>query len=474
MTRSSKRGIPFGPQFSPEQTPLPELLEILSRERGDYHRLRSAIELAFFSMGSATPYNRSKKADNTTLALRDYGILEEDKASLTAFGQRLVDLRYDLSQLYSEFGRHVLLNLNGLALVRTIQDLIASGKDVSLTTLPKALNARGLHVPPTATHISAMKGWLRLAGVFEGGKNAYAVNALRLKQLLGGLSEEDIDQLSDLNDVQRAFLRALARFPTDQWSRSNDVARLAETLYGVQFPWKSIASTVLEDCQNAGYLEYAKTTRGRGAKPHLVRPTPKFAADILEPLLTSYSDKVGSRLRELLRTPVAKIAQDLDSQSKHVKGKALELLALHLIFSLDLEFVDWRKRSKDTAGAEVDILVESARLTFCRWQIQCKNAKATLEDVAKEVGLAYHLNSNVVLVLSTRRVSQEALAFAESIMRKSNLQVVVLHEPHLRRIVASPAEVANVLIEHSRRTMDIKRLSMPEPTAEDRHATKQD
>jgi site-specific DNA-methyltransferase (cytosine-N4-specific) len=129
------------------------------------------------------------------------------------------------------------------------------------------------------------------------------------------------------------------------------------------------------------------------------------------------------------------------------------------MFNLDLEFVAWRKRGRETAGAEVDVIVEGARLTFSRWQIQCKNGKATLEDVAKEVGLAYHLISNVVLVLSTSRVSADAFAYADSIMRKSNLQVIVLHQPDLQRILSSPSEVAALVVEQSRRAMEVKRLS---------------
>jgi len=200
--------------------------------RGDYERLRAAIRKAFFATGSASAYNKDKKADNTTLALRDYGILEEDKATLTTLGKRLASLRKDPGRLYPEFARHILLALNGLVFVRTIQDMIAAGKEVTLTSLPKALRARGINVPPTATHLSALKGWLRLAGIFEEGRGSYAVNDQRLQQLLGGPSSQDLDALSDLNDTQRAFLRALARFPSNQWSKSNEVAQLAETLHG--------------------------------------------------------------------------------------------------------------------------------------------------------------------------------------------------------------------------------------------------
>jgi len=182
-------------------------------------------------------------------------------------------LKDDADRLYTEFARHILLELNGLVFVRTVQDLLAAGKEVTLNSLPKALKARGIRVPATGTHLSAIKGWLRAAGVFEAGRASYAVNDQRVEQLLGGLSSQDLDALTDLNDIQRAFLRSLARFPSNQWSRSNEVAQLAEALYGVEFPWKSIASSVLDACKQAGFLDFRKTTGGRGAKPHLVKPT---------------------------------------------------------------------------------------------------------------------------------------------------------------------------------------------------------
>jgi hypothetical protein len=69
--------------------------------------------------------------------------------------------------------------------VRTIQDMIAAGKEVTLTSLPKALRARGINIPPTATHLSALKGWLRLAGLTTGGLLLGLVHALKseLKRL---------------------------------------------------------------------------------------------------------------------------------------------------------------------------------------------------------------------------------------------------------------------------------------------------
>ncbi|MDI7268100.1 MAG: restriction endonuclease, partial [Myxococcota bacterium] len=244
--------------------------------------------------------------------------------------------------------------------------------------------------------------------------------------------------------------------------RSNDVAKLAESLYGVTFPWKSLYSTVLRDIETAGFVTCRKTTSGRGAKPYLVTPTEKFAREIVLPILDGYPDKLGGQLRELRRTPLDQIVRALTAATTHVRGKALEMLALWLMFALDLDFVFWRKRGKETGGAEVDVVVESARLVFSRWQIQCKNGKATLEDVAKEYGLARHLRSNVIMVVTTRRFSSDAKRFADSIMKDTNLQVILLDEADLSLVVASPARLAEVLHAQAEHAMEVKDLHRAE------------
>lgn len=456
--RTGRRDIPFGPQFSPEQTPLPDLLGVLESDAGDYARLVRAIRHRFFEKGSGSSYNKTKKADNTTLALRDYGILDEDKATLTAFGHILVGLRTRPPELYEAFARHILLNKRGLDLVRTIQDLNAADEEITLETLPGALAQRGIHVPATSTHLSAMKGWLRMAGVFVGPRNSYEVDGTKVSHLLGSMKESETEALGDLNPLQRAFLKALARFPKDKPTPSNDVARLAETLYGVTFPWKSIRSSVLDACAEAGLISFTKTTAGRGAKPHLVQPTAKFDAEIVLPLLEVHRAAGRTQLREALRTPLAQVIDDLGHPAKHTSGKALELLALRLMFTLGLEFAGWRKRGRETGGAEVDVIVENASLAFSRWQIQCKIGAATLEDVAKEVGLTAYLLSNVIVVVTARGFTRDTRAYADQVMRHSNLQIVLLDRRHLDEIVKNPARLVDLLAEQARHAMTLKRL----------------
>ncbi len=120
---------------------------------------------------------------------------------------------------------------------------------------------------------------------------------------------------------------------------------------------------------------------------------------------------------------------------------ALEALAFHLTRLLDLEFVSWRLRSRETAGAEVDVLVEGARLIFSRWQIQCKNSpRVSVEHVAKEVGIATAMRTNVIMVVTTGEVPATTRAFAHAVMENTALQIILLHKAHLRRIQESPAE----------------------------------
>ena len=91
------------------------------------------------------------------------------------------------------------------------------------------------------------------------------------------------------------------------------------------------------------------------------------------------------------------------------------LVAMDRITQLiGLEFVQWRLRNDETGGAELDVIMEGANLIFSRWQIQCKNSsQATLEDIAKEIGLAQVIRTNVIMIVTSGRIGDKALAFAE-------------------------------------------------------------
>ena len=109
----------------------------------------------------------------------------------------------------------------------------------------------------------------------------------------------------------------------------------------------------------------------------------------------------------------------------------------------------------------MDLIFESARLVFSRWQIQCKNtAHVSLDDVAKEVGLTHFLKSNAIVMVSTGAIGEEARRYSNKIMADSNLCIIMLDKSDLALIESSPATIVDVFTREARHAMDLKRLEL--------------
>lgn len=454
---SRKSDLPFGSEFSPSQIDLAHVLELAERHGGDWHAFENAVRAAYFEGHPTSAYNRGKLANNTKLGMIAYGIIDRD-ANLTDFGSELSALKDDKPALYQRLAKHILLNLHGMTLVRCIQDMVAAGEVVSLTTLREGLAARGVHYPSGGKHPSMMRLWLAKAGVFVGAR--WQINTHRVEDVLG-LNPDEFAVLADFTPEQRAFLRALANTGTTAPQPANEIVRLATATYGVKFPEKSLPKLVLHALEEAGYITSEKTTTGRGAKPFQVAPTGKLIADVVEPLLEQLKGQTDPKLLALLRTPLADILADLDHRDRHVAGLALEALAFKIMRLLDMTYVATRLRANQTGGAEVDLVFESARLVFSRWQIQCKNtARVALDDVAKEVGLTHFLKSNVIVMVTTGDIGGEARRYANRIMTDSNLAIVMLDGGDLQAISESPATIVRAFEREARYAMNLKKLDI--------------
>ena len=452
---SRKSDLPFGSEFSPSQIDLADAIGLADLHGGDWRSFEHAVRAAWFDGHATTDSNRGKLANNTKLGMIAYGIIERD-ASLTDFGRELLAARTDTSQLYCRLARHVLLKLHGMTLVSCIRDMEAAGESVNLTTLREALGARGVHFPRGGKHPSMMRLWLAKAGVFVGSR--WRVDPFRVKEILG-VGVDEFEVLADLPPMQRAFLRALANTGTEEPQPANEIARLATATYGEKFPEKSLPKLVLNDLEAAGYITAEKTTGGRGAKPFLVAPTQKLIADVVDPLLEQLSQQTDPKLLRLLRRPLADILAEIDDEDRFVAGLALEALAFKIMRLLDMTYVATRLRANQTGGAEVDLIFESARLVFSRWQIQCKNtARVSLDDVAKEVGLTHFLKSNAIVVVTTGEVGPEARRYANRIMADTNLAVVMLEGPDLALISESPARIVRAFEREAGHAMNLKKL----------------
>lgn len=455
---TQKSDLPFGSEFSPSQVDLPTLLDLASVHEGNVEALQSAIQVRFFSAhGGGNEKNRKTLAMNCRLGMKAYGLIDQD-AKLTQFGRDLLAIKDSEQKLYEALARHILLNLKGMALVQCVRDMTAAGEDVNLTSLRDGLAERGIHFPSGGKHPSMMRLWLEKAGVFVG--NRWQIDELRLRTVLG-TDPADFSVLAHLTTEQRAFLQAMVNTGIDDPQPANEIAKLATATYGVRFPEKSLPKLVLNALVDAGYITVTKTTAGRGAKPFLVAPTSKLVDDVVTPLLGQLQDQVDQKLLDLLRKPFSTILEELNSEERYIRGLALEALAFKLMRLLDMGYVATRLRAQATGGAEVDLVFESARLVFSRWQVQCKNTqRVSLEDVAKEVGLKHLLKSNVIVIVSTGDIGPEARRYANKVMADSNLCIVMIDHADLAKIKENPVSIVDAFNREAHHAMTLKKLEL--------------
>lgn len=456
----AKSDIAFSSEFSPSQVDLVDVLNVLQSTAGNSSALLRAVQAKWFP--------KAVVAKNLRLSLLAYGIIADgsgpdDKGSkrherfhLTDAGKRLMALRDNPDALYAEMGRHVLLKVKGgMAVLNVVEDLDASGIAVKMDAVREELVRRGLHIPKNNMAATRVRQWLEKCGVVT--PEPHRVVEERKAELLGS-STQEIEALDGLTTEQKAYARALARMNVTE-IRSNEVAKFATETFGVRFPDTGLPGAVLEPLKERGLLTYQKTTGGRGAKPAIVRPTAKLNSDVFEPLLEAVEASAGIEYRSFVRAPWADVLHDLRSENKNVKGKALEALAAKLSFVAGLEYRAWRLRGTATGGAEVDLLVESYKPVFLRWIIQCKNTSAVrLDDVAKEVGLAVEMDANVVVVVSTGRFSADAIEHAKSVMKRTNLTVVLMDGRDINSIAKNPAAIFDILHRRAKLAATLKRI----------------
>ena len=215
--------------------------------------------------------------------------------------------------------------------------------------------------------------------------------------------------------------------------------------------------------EKAGYIKLERGTKllGRGAKPFSVFPTAKLVKDVTCPLLDQLEKQTGSDPRVLLRKPMVDILAEITAKDKHQRGLALEALAFKLMRLLDMTYIATRLRGAATGGAEVDLIFESSRLVFSRWQVQCKNAaNVSLEDVAKEVGLTHTLKSTVIVMVGTGEIGPAARKYANRVMTDSNLCLVLLDGSDVAAIERNPSAIVDVFNREAAHAMKLKALEL--------------
>lgn len=185
------------------------------------------------------------------------------------------------------------------------------------------LQEMGYQIDPKAIYISTMRQWLEKAGIFE---RQYEINWDIVAEFLE-LDKDYIDELYTLTPQQKYFLLAMIHLDNSEFTQSNKIADYVTSVYKVRLPEKLLVKQVIEPLKELGLIDSEKMTGGRGGGRvgTTVKLTEKARNELVSHLLTSIA-----KLTELSQTELNKsfedVVNDLDSEDKHIKGKALDTL----------------------------------------------------------------------------------------------------------------------------------------------------
>jgi site-specific DNA-methyltransferase (cytosine-N4-specific) len=93
--------------------------------------------------------------------------------------------------------------------------------------------------------------------------------------------------------------------------------------------------------------------------------------------------------------------------------------------------------------------------------VQCKNtARVSLEDVAKEIGLATSLKSNFIVIVTTGEIGPEARRYGDKVMADGNLCVIMVDGDDLRAINENASKIVDVFNREAFHAMKLKALAL--------------
>ncbi|MHB8585223.1 MAG: restriction endonuclease [Thermoplasmatota archaeon] len=452
--------IPVGTQFSPDLVDLREFLRACIRHGGDKPAMERAVWQAPVRIAPVRAPPTRRRASLPLEAARQYGLLDAAYQP-TDLARKLADLASD--RMYSEFARHILLNLRGLRVVEAAQQMAMdeplTGTRITGDTLAAYLTAQGFRVTIHNTAINSLRMWLAKAGVFRDG---WAVDG-GAKAVLLGLNDKDIAALVQLNEQERAFLLALCRLnPTGPIAASR-VREMAENIIGIGYIDRSSLPKLMRPLEEAGLVR-VRSGGTRSGKTATVETTEKFSSEVLQPFVERTVKDMDAVVTDYYNRAIPEILTQLDANDSDTKGRALEAYAIQVMRLLGLRFVKWRLRAGDSRSAEVDVVMAGVMGGVpTRWQVQCKNQTVAMsvEDVAKEVGLVPLTKATHILIISRGGYTKPALAYARDVMRQSQVSLFLLDSDDFESIRSSRgAALAGIIRRKSEEIGSLPRVGL--------------
>jgi len=422
--KTGLKKLPFAGEFS--NVSLEWLLDEAASAK-DCESLRDAIWSKYFSATAgrspieSREREQRKRANNVLIGAKQYGILDQRTCFLTPLGQQLRASQGE--SMYERFAEHILRNLGGVDVLNAIRTLQRREERPSKSAIAAELERLGYELTTNSTYPAKLRSFLELAGVIDANLQ---INEDLVQRMLG-LTTSAVETLATLTEEQKAFLRAALRVANDSFRPATEIRQYARQVLGVRLSDSLMSARIISPLVKSGFIEREGISRGRGAKSGRVRVMPRLVEEDLDHLVAADPLKAAPYLRDALRKPIGQILLDLRDSDTTKKGIALEALAVRIAQFLELEPTRWREKSSSTGGAEVDLIAQGQQLLFSRWQIQCKNTRiVTVDDLAKEHGIAVLIRSNVILLATTGSFSATAVDYARAVMRSSNLHVILL------------------------------------------------
>ncbi len=443
--------IPYGAEFSPEKIKIKELLEIVRKSEGDStDEFIKVIAQKYFK-------NNLTMGRNCKSSMVAYEILETGGGvKLSSFGHELTSLRKEAS-IYDAMAKRILTQLNGMLFIDAIRSVSDSGEQPTIVNVTKMLNMLGCEtLAKTNKYIPTMKKWLEKAKVLQG----WEIKEKKLESLIG-MKDEDIIVLKGLNHAQICFVRALCNSDTGEYQSATRIRELAKVSFNIEFEEKSFAANIIKPLEKKKIIERKPSKGTHGGNASEIRLVGTVKADVLAPILRQIEEIAGKDVIQYIQKPLDELRREIDANDTHIKGLALEAFAIKLMRIVDLNFAGTRVKGSETGGAEVDVIFDTTRLNYSRWQVQCKNTpKVSLDQVAKEVGLSHVLKTNVIVILTTGQVTKTAKKYAARIMREMNLCIIFIEKDDIEEVMREPSNVVNVLNRESMKAKRIKVLDL--------------
>lgn len=443
--------LPYGADFSPDQIDIVEVIKMASESEGEETKtFVDKLEKEYF-------HNKSI-ASNCKSSMVSYGILESGRGiSLSTFGKELMALDSE-TEVYEAMASRILRYLNGLVYIEAIRTITTSGERPSLERLADTLNLMGCNPPVARTNKahSTMKKWLEKAKVLEGWK----IKEEKLAEL-AGIEADEMEVLKGLSREQVFFLRALCSADSGQFQNSAKIRDLATASFHVSFKEKNFSAKIINPLVEKKLIEKEPSVGSHGGNAPKVKIADFAKQEILAPVLEQVQSLAGNEVVKYWQKDLRKLREEMSSTDTHVKGLALEAFAIRIMQIVNLEFAGTRVKGTETAGAEVDVIFENTSLNYARWQVQCKNtenSKVSLDQVAKEVGVATVLGTNVIVILTTGKVSEKAKEYADSIMGKTNLCIMFIEDNDIDEILKDQTKIIAVLNREAQKAKQAKLL----------------